>query len=140
MHKQSVAGAAQKVAHGQPMPNVLQQVSGTTRFPRGACIRAGARISRPSPPRSRVGPEPEPSSLDSEMDDTLSFTELPCASVSPGFIAVTGTCSGRGSTRCIWLTFLVIPVLIRRLFGGIDPFVNFLFAVVPINTQTANFS
>ena len=43
----------------------------------GTCIRARARVPSPSPLRSSVGPEPEPSSLDSEMDDTLSLAELP---------------------------------------------------------------
>ena len=32
--------------------------------------------------------------------------------------------------------FLAMPVLTRRVSGGIDPSGNFLFAVVPINIQT----
>ena len=64
-------------------------------FSPGTCIRARARVPSTSPLRSSVGPEPEPSSLDSEMDDTLSLAELPRApehaSVSLGCIAFTGT-------------------------------------------------
>ena len=63
----------------------------------GTCIRARARVPSPGPLRSSVGPELEPSSLDSEMDDTLSLAELPRApehaSMSLGCIAFTGTYS-----------------------------------------------
>ena len=61
------------------------------------CIHAQARVPSPSPLRSSVGPEPEPSLLDSEMDDTLSLAELPRApehpSVSLGCLAFTATYS-----------------------------------------------
>ena len=45
----------------------------------GMCIRARARVPSPSPLRSSVVLELEPSSPDSEMDDTLSLAELPRA-------------------------------------------------------------
>ena len=80
--------------------------------PPGMCIRARARVPSPGPLRSSVGPEPEPPSLDSEMDDTLSLAELPRApehaSVSLSCIAFTGTYS-----RCIRGTYVYISVILR---------------------------
>ena len=82
----------------------------------GTCIPARARVPSPSPRRSSVGPEPEPSSLDSEIDDTLSLAEFPRApehaSVSLGCIAFSGTYSRGIPGTC---TYFEAGVILRAV-------------------------
>ena len=67
-------------------------------------LRARARVLSPSLPRSSHGPEPEPSSIDSEMNDQLSLPELlrepEHPSVSLGCRAFTGTAEVYKVHRC----------------------------------------
>ena len=93
-------------------------------FSPGTCIRARAPVPSPSPLRSSVGREPEPSSLDSEMDDTLSLAELPRAlehpSVSVGCRAFTDPYNrgviGTYAYRCTIYSSLIRECSSRVIF------------------------